>query len=229
MNYGLCADVTYLSEVAAPVTDIDTVRTTAILADDNALVRTGLRAVLTDAGITVLAEAATGPDLLREALRHRPDVLVLGTVSPDILRDMSQALPDTAILLVNAAEEARAVRRALRAGVCGYLPASADGDDIARAVSVVAAGWVIFSRGALSALTGESADCRPFPELTTREFEVLDLVAAGLRNSVIARRLHLAPKTVSNHISNIFVKLGVCDRATAIVRAREAGLGADPG
>ncbi|RDI69260.1 response regulator transcription factor [Nocardia pseudobrasiliensis] len=217
MNYGLCADVTHLSEV----------RTTAILADDNALVRTGLRAVLTDAGITVLAEAATGPDLLREVLRHRPDVLVLGTVSPDTLRDVSQVTPGIAILLVNATEDTQTVRRALRAGVHGYLPASAD--DIARAVSVVAAGWVIFSRAALSALTGESADSRPFPELTTREFEVLDLVAAGLRNSVVARRLHLAPKTVSNHISNIFAKLGVCDRATAIVRAREAGLGVDPG
>ncbi|MGY2062616.1 response regulator, partial [Nocardia gipuzkoensis] len=177
--------------------DIDTVHTTAILADDNALVRMGLRAVLTDAGITVLAEVATEVDLLREAMRQRPDVLVLGTVSPGAgetaLQDVSRAAPNIAILLVNAPEDAQAVRRALRAGVRGYLPASADSDDIARAVSVIAAGWAIFSRAVLSALTcdpgGSRADCRPFPELTTREFEVLDLVAAGLRNSTVAQRL----------------------------------------
>jgi DNA-binding NarL/FixJ family response regulator len=98
-----------------------------------------------------------------------------------------------------------------------------------RAIRGVAAGEAIFGPAIAGRLTelfsGQAHERHPFPDLTCREREVLELIAEGLPNSAIARRLYLAPKTISNHISTIFSKLGVPDRAAAIVRAREAGLG----
>jgi DNA-binding NarL/FixJ family response regulator len=116
----------------------------------------------------------------------------------------------------------------MRAGARGYILKGAGQEDIVRAVRGVAAGEAIFGQNVAHRVLDLLATPRapdPFPDLTTREREVLDLVAAGLGNAIIARRLHLAPKTVSNHISAIFAKLRVADRAAAIVRAREAGLG----
>ncbi|MEV6279375.1 response regulator transcription factor [Nocardia sp. NPDC051832] len=206
-------------------------RTTVLVADENALVREGLRSVLATAGIAVVAEAATGGGVVRDALEHRPDVLVLGAVPEQsrLVRELSRAAPDIGVLMVNAAEDEHAVLAALQAGVRGYLELAAGRDDIVRAVRAVAAGWVIFSPEILGLLTNTVGfeTQRPFPELTSREYQVLDLIAAGQLNSAIARQLRLAPKTISNHISRIFVKLGVPDRAKAIVLAREAGLGRD--
>ncbi|HEV2784441.1 MAG TPA: response regulator transcription factor [Actinophytocola sp.] len=121
------------------------------------------------------------------------------------------------------------MRAALRAGARGFLHKADEADDILRAIRSVAAGAAIFGptiAGRLADLFGgKGPDRHPFPDLTAREREVLDLIAGGLPNATIAGRLHLAPKTVSNHISTIFAKLGTPDRAAAIVRAREAGLG----
>jgi DNA-binding NarL/FixJ family response regulator len=206
------------------------------VADDYTLVREGLRSLLASArGITVVAEVASCRDVVREGVRHRPDVLILGMSMPksgvnSVIRELSRSAPDVAVLVFNATEDDDSVFAAILAGARGYLPKAADQDDIVRAIRAVAAGWAIFSPhiagGLVHALSSSAAaDRRPFPDLTAREFEVLDLLAAGISNAAIATRLHVAPKTVSNHISRIFVKLRVADRAKAIVRARDAGLG----
>ena len=118
---------------------------------------------------------------------------------------------------------------AMRAGAQGYLLKGAEQDEIDRGIRAVVAGEAIFSPGVAQRVLGFFAaspvGADPFPELTVREREVLDLVAAGHRNQAIAEALNLSPKTVANHISAIFVKLAVADRSEAIVRARKGGLG----
>jgi DNA-binding NarL/FixJ family response regulator len=132
-------------------------------------------------------------------------------------------------------EDDESVFAAMRAGASGYLIKGAQQDEIIRAIRSVAAGQAIFgpsvarriitffSSGSRAAPTAE-----PFPGLTTREREVLDLIAAGRSNAAIAQHLVISVKTVSNHISAIFAKLQVADRAEAIIRARQAGLGLNP-
>jgi DNA-binding NarL/FixJ family response regulator len=118
----------------------------------------------------------------------------------------------------------------MRAGARGYLVKGVEQDDIARAIRSVAAGEAIFGPGvAKRVLTFLHSPPHghdvAFPELTPREHEILDLLAAGLNNAAIGRRIGVAPKTVANNVSAIFAKLQVADRSEAIVRARDAGLG----
>jgi DNA-binding NarL/FixJ family response regulator len=123
---------------------------------------------------------------------------------------------------------------AMRAGARGYLLKGADRNEIARALDGVAHGEVVFSAGIASRVLaffaagpGAAATALvPFPDLTEREREILDLVARGLTNAEIARRLVVSDKTVRNHVSNVFTKLQVAGRAEAVARARDAGLGA---
>jgi DNA-binding CsgD family transcriptional regulator len=120
---------------------------------------------------------------------------------------------------------------AMRAGARGYLVKGAEQEEIARAIRAVAAGEAIFGPGVARRVLGFFAAppvvAEPFPELTSREREILDLLASGLPNATIGQRLGLASKTVANNVSAIFTKLQVADRAPAIVRARDAGLGRD--
>ena len=122
---------------------------------------------------------------------------------------------------------------AMRAGARGYLLKGADRQEIARALETVANGEVVFSATLASRVLawfarGGAGAASPFPELTEREREILDLVARGLTNAAIARRLVVSDKTVRNHVSNVFGKLHVADRAEAVARARDAGMGAGP-
>jgi len=207
-----------------------------VLADSHPVVRSGLRALLAPVdGITVVAEATTGRDAIAQSLLHRPDILVLDLQLSDIngvtvIRDVLYGAPSTGVLVFTMSDDNESVCAAIRAGARGYLLQSAEQDEIARAVRGVAAGEAVFGptiarrvAALLPAATGH-AD-HPFPELTARERDVLDLMAAGVRNPAIANQLNLAPKTVSNHISAILAKLRVADRAEAITRARHAGLG----
>lgn len=212
---------------------------TVVLADNHPVVRGGLRALLSATlGIEVVAEAATAREAVREAVLHRPDVLMLDLRMGDragiaAITDVLRSAPGVAVLVFTCVDDEHSVFAAMRAGARGYLLKEASHQDIVRAVRGTAAGEAIFGAPIarritelLSAPTGLVR--RPFSELTSREREVLDLLAGGLPNSAIARRLHLAPKTISNHISAIFGKLRVADRAEAIVRARDAGLGRVP-
>lgn len=208
---------------------------TLVLADEHPVVRSGLRALLESVGeMRVVAEARTGREAVREALLHRPDVLMmdLELAEPDgitAIKEVQRSQPGIAVLVFTMRDDDAAVFTAMRAGARGFIHKDAEQDDIVRAIRGVAAGEAIFGPAIAARLTelfgGQSLDRHPFPDLTSREREVLDLIAEGLPNNAIARRLYLAPKTISNHISTIFSKLGVPDRAAAIVRAREAGLG----
>ncbi|MEV6155478.1 response regulator transcription factor [Nonomuraea sp. NPDC052129] len=206
-----------------------------VLADDHPVVRSGLRALLDSiSGLTVVAEAADGHAAVREAVTHKPDVLVMDIQMPrlngiEATRQIARAAPDVAVLMLTMYEDDDSVFSAMRAGARGYLLKGAQQDEIARAIHAVAAGQAIFGPGVARRVLGFFAAPPtvqdPFPELTGREREILDLIAAGRPNGEIARHLVIAPKTVANHISSIFTKLQVADRAEAIIRARDAGLG----
>jgi DNA-binding NarL/FixJ family response regulator len=207
-----------------------------VVADDHAVVREGIRALLSAVdGYELVGDAGTGSEAVRAAVTLRPDVIVMDIQMPgmtgiEATREISRVAPEVGVLMLTMFEDDESVFAAMRAGARGYVLKGAAPTDMIRAIAAVAAGEAIFGTGvarrALAYLTApRPADSGPFPELTPREREVLGLIATGLSNGAIATRLSLAPNTVGNHISNIFAKLRVASRAEAIVRARSAGLG----
>ena len=208
-----------------------------VLVDDHPVFRIGMAALLDSLpGIRVTGQAASAAQA-RELLGGPVEVdvvlmdLDLGDGSGiDLTRDVVRERPRTAVLVVTMHEDDDAVVASVRAGARGYLVKSAPPDAVERAVRAVAAGEMILSpavaqRAMAYVLGGRTATRVPFPQLTDREREVLDLVAAGHDNAVISRRLSLSPKTVRNHVANVLTKLALPDRSAAIVRAREEGLG----
>jgi DNA-binding NarL/FixJ family response regulator len=207
-----------------------------LLADDHPLVRRGLRAVLAGApDVEVVGEAATGREAIALAAELTPDVILMDLQMPDLsgieaTRAILASQPDARILVVTLFQDDDSVFLALRAGARGYVLKDADEDDLLSAIRAVAGGAAIFSPSIANRLLTLFASPRPsvpelFPELTEREREVLELIAQGLPNPRIAQQLSISVKTVGNHVSIIFGKLQVADRAEAIVRARDAGLG----
>jgi DNA-binding NarL/FixJ family response regulator len=207
-----------------------------VVADDHPIVREGLTALLSSLpGFQVVGVAATGRAAVREVTTTRPDVVVLDLQMPDLdgfaaTRQIVRAAPETAVLVLTMHSDDDSVFTAMRAGARGYLVKGAEQDEIARAIRAVAAGEAIFGPGVAQRVLGffsapPSPNAEPFPGLTAREREILDLLAAGLSNPAIGHRLGVTAKTVANNVSAIFVKLQVADRAQAIVRARDAGLG----
>jgi DNA-binding NarL/FixJ family response regulator len=220
----------------------DTVETEAgslrvLVADDHPFFRDGLRSLLTSSPDTELVgEASTGEEAISLVSELQPDVVLMDIQMPRIsgieaTRKIVQECPRVRILVVTMFEDDGTVFRAMRAGARGYLLKGANYAEMLRALKAVGNGEAIFSPGIATRLTNFFADIRPaslpqvFPELSDREREVLDLIAQGHKNSEIAKRLYLSPKTVRNHVSNILSKLQVVDRTQAIIRAREAGLG----
>ena len=206
-----------------------------VLADDHPVVRAGLAALLGSLpDVEVVAVAADGFGAVKEVVLHRPDVAILDLQMPGqdgfaATREIRRVAPDVAVLVLTMSDDDDSVFAAMRAGARGYLVKGAEQEEIGRAVHAVASGEAIFGPGVAQRVLRFFATpipvADPFPELTAREREILDLLAAGLTNSAIAVRLGLSPKTVANHLSSIFAKLQVADRAQAILRAREAGLG----
>ena len=212
-----------------------------LVADDHPLFRGGLRALLGAVPETELAgEATTGEEAVALAAELQPDVIVMDLQMPGVsgveaTRRVLDTSPHVGVLIVTMFEDDYSVFAAMRAGAKGYVLKDTDEEDILHAIRAVGRGEAIFSpavaRRIIDFFTGVQAGAerdvppRTFPELTAREREVLDLIAQGLSNPEIAARLYLSPKTVRNHVSNIFAKLQVADRAQAIVRARRAGLG----
>jgi DNA-binding NarL/FixJ family response regulator len=216
--------------------------TTAIrvlLVDDHPVFRRGLNALLVSLGtIDVVGEAATGEDAVALAEHLQPDVVVMDLHMPGLggveaTRRITATVPTTGVLVLTMLEDDDSVFAAMRAGARGYLVKGADTPEVIRAITAVADGEAIFgapvAKRVLTFLTRplSAYDQHLFPDLSTREREVLDLIAAGHANTDIAQRLFLSPKTVRNLVSSIFAKLQVADRAHAIVRARSAGLGRD--
>jgi DNA-binding NarL/FixJ family response regulator len=208
-----------------------------VLADDHPPFRAGLRALLASApDMTVLGEAGTGAETILLADTLQPDVILMDLQMPEVTgieatRRILHTSPHIAVLVLTMFEDDDSVFAALRAGARGYLLKGALKADILRAVRAVSRGEAIFgppiARRVLSyfAAPPPSTPAYAFPELTERERDVLDLLAAQQTNQEIAKRLQVTLKTVQNHVSNIFSKLQVAERAQAIARAREAGLG----
>lgn len=211
-----------------------------LVADDHPLFRSGLRALLGALpGTCVVGEATTGHEAVALAADLQPDLVVMDLQMPGLsgieaTRRILERTPSVGVLVVTMFEDEHSVFAAMRAGAKGYVLKDTSEDDMLDAVRAVGRGEAIFSppiaRRVLDFFAGRSArdsavPARAFPELTTREREVLDLIARGLSNPEITAQLYLSPKTVRNHISSIFAKLQVADRSQAIVRARQAGLG----
>ena len=208
-----------------------------LIADDHASFRSGLRALLETAGdLQVVAEASSGPEAVALAADLQPDVVLMDVRMPggdgiDATRRIVDAGPHVAIVILTMDGSDEAVVAGIRAGARGYVLKGAQRAELFRAIRAVASGEAIFGHEVARRLAAYVAPPdragldRPFPELTGREREILDLVARGRSNTEITALLVVSPKTVRNHVSNIFSKLGARDRAEAIVRAREAGMG----
>ncbi|MGY1770278.1 response regulator [Blastococcus sp. SYSU D00813] len=211
----------------------------AVVADDHPVFRQGLRVLLEDLGVEVVAEAADGEEAVAAVRRERPDVVLMDLQMPvlsgiEATRQLVAADPDVRVLVLTMVADDEAVFAAVQAGALGYVLKGAGQAEIGRALAAVAEGQAVYGAAVAQRLrafftAGSGVVARPFPELSDREREVLDLVAGGLPNAAIARRLFLSEKTVRNHITSVFAKLGVRDRAEAVVRAREAGLGGATG
>ncbi|TQS44123.1 response regulator transcription factor [Cryptosporangium phraense] len=209
------------------------------VADDHPMFRAGLRGLIEDsAGLEFAGEASDGAAAVELCRSIAPDVLLMdlrmpGLTGVDATRRIVAEMPGVAVLVLTMVEDDTSLLATLRAGARGYLLKGAAPDEIATAVKAAASGQVLFGAGIADRLTGLLAATRqephPFPELSARERDVLDLLAQGRANPDIARRLGLSEKTVRNNVSAILAKLRVADRPSAIVRAREAGLGARPG
>ena len=208
-----------------------------LIADDHALFREGLGALFLSVPDTeVVGEAATGEEAIAKATGLQPDVVLMDIQMPGIngieaTRRIVRDSPHIGVIVVTMFEDDDSVFAAMRAGARGYVLKGADQDEILKVIRAVASGEAHFGPKIARRLMSYFSALRPaalsevFPELTAREREILDLIAAGKNNQEITRELYLSPKTVRNHISNIFTKLQVADRAQAIIRAREAGLG----
>jgi DNA-binding NarL/FixJ family response regulator len=207
-----------------------------LIADDHPIVRDGLRALLeTTPGIELVGEAMTGDEAVEIARQLRPDVVLMDLAMPgrngiEATREIAAQGLAGAVLILTMFADDESIFAAMRAGARGYLLKDAGHEEMRRAIEGIGNGEAIFGAGVAQRMVGFFARARdlgvqPFPELTDREREVLDELARGSNNATIAARLGISHKTVRNHVSTILGKLMVVDRAQAIVRAREAGLG----
>ena len=209
--------------------------TKVLIADDHPVYLSGLRMLLDMIGtVEVVGEARTGKEALAEIYRLRPHLALMyvnmpGTSGIEVTRTIATRCPDTSVIMLSMLEDRDTFLAAIRAGARGYLVKGASTEDIGQAIGTVRRGGVVFgpevSAWALDYLNKPRESSKPFPELTDRERAVLELVADGLGNATIARRLGLSIKTVRNYLSRLFAKLQIADRTEAAVQARRAGLG----
>jgi len=210
-----------------------------LIADDHPFYRQGVNTMLSVApDIEIAGEVASGDEAIAQTASLQPDVILMDLKMPGIngieaTRRILHTSPHIGVLVLTMFEADESVFSAMRAGARGYLLKDVGQEELVRAIKAVSRGEAIFSPAIAQRLIHYFAALRPatadlaFPELTDREREILQLIAQGHSNAAIAGRLLLRTKTVQNHVSNIFSKLQVADRAHAIVRAREAGLGLD--
>jgi DNA-binding NarL/FixJ family response regulator len=207
-----------------------------VVADDHPVFRSGLRTLVQESPLLeYVGEAADGQQAIALCEQQQPDVILMDIRMPgisgiDATRQIVAARPDTGVLVLTMLEDDTSVFAAMRAGARGYILKGADPDEIIRAITAVAAGEVIFGAALAARMagffrSGSRNTAAAFPGLSTREHDILDLIAAGWSNPAIAGQLALSEKTVRNNVSNILAKLQVADRSAAIIRARDAGLG----
>jgi DNA-binding NarL/FixJ family response regulator len=208
-----------------------------LIADDSDAFRSGLAALLASVDDVALAgEATDGDEAIAAALELQPDVVLMDLNMPgrngiEATRAIVSAAPHIAVLVLTMYEDDESVFSAVQAGARGYLVKGARQAELMRALRSVAEGGAVFGPAIARrmvdffAAAAQAGAAAPFPDLTAREREILDLIARGRANGQIAEQLVLSAKTVRNHVSNIFTKIQVVDRAQAIVKAREAGIG----
>lgn len=212
-----------------------------LIVDDHTLFREGLLAIfLAVSDIEVVGEASGGEEAVEKAQQLTPHVILMDIQMGEMngiaaAARILERMPDTKIIMLTMIEDSESLFAAMMAGARGYVLKGADKSEVLRTIRAVASGDVLFGAAIANRVTDYFRNLNrvqslqpvalPFPELSEREVEVLDRIARGLNNHEIALQLNITVKTVSNHISNIFSKLQVADRAQAIIRAREAGLG----
>jgi len=211
-----------------------------LIADDQVITRSGLRALLSSADeLEIVGEASDGEAAMAMAAKEQPDVILMDLRMPAVngieaTRRIHRASPHIGILILTVFEDDSSVFPAIRAGARGYLLKNSEQEDLLRAIRTVAAGGAVFSPGIAQKVLGYlSAPQVPsttglFDELTERESEILEQIARGKTNAEIAAGLNLSVKTVSNYISNVLLKVHATDRAKLMLMALEAGLGQKP-
>jgi len=210
---------------------------TVLLADDHTVVRQGLRALLAaEEDIEIIGEAESGRQAVVMAKKLMPNVVVMDIAMPllnglEAKRQITKAIPEIKVLVISSDSDDEYVQQLTEAGAAGYLVKQTAANDLIKAIREAKKGNAFFSPSIATRLIDFFAHLQPtalpqaLPELTEREHEILALIAQGESNAAIAKQLALSPKTVSNYVSNIFSKLQVADRAQAMLRARQAGLG----
>jgi DNA-binding NarL/FixJ family response regulator len=213
----------------------DTVR--VLIADDHPLFREGMHGRLDRVSdIAVVGEAASGEEAVELAKELEPHVVLMDIKMPGLngieaTREILRASPRVGVLMLTMFEDDDSLFAAMRAGAKGYLLKDSGGEGVVNAIRAVTSGEAVFGPGVAERIIGffsvprSAAPQRAFPELTEREEGVLSLVAQGKSNQEIARQLFVSLKTVRNHVSHILLKLQVADRAQAVIRARDAGMG----
>lgn len=206
-----------------------------LIADDHTLFREGMRAILSAApDCEIVGEAGDGEGAVAQAIELMPTVVLMDVHMPalsgiEAARRISRDQPQIGIIMLTMYEDDASVFAAMRAGARGYVLKGADKHEVLKTIRAVAAGEALFGPLIARRITrffaqSTTQTAYPFPELTQREREILALISQGKSNAEIAHRLVISPKTLSNHVSSIFNKLQVADRAQAIVKARESGL-----
>ncbi|MFL6132129.1 MAG: response regulator [Nocardioidaceae bacterium] len=211
-----------------------------VIADDHPMFRDGLRAALaTTPEVEVVGDAADGTQLVEIVERTTPDVVLTDLAMPGLdgttaTKRILERHPDVKVIMLTVHAGDEFVFRALRAGASGYLLKDAQREDIVLAVRTVAAGGTVYGGAVGRRISDFFTSNRQrytaevFPDLTPRERDILQLVALGLGNHEIARRLVLSEKTIRNNLAVVLTKLQVHDRAAAVAKARDAGLGGAP-
>jgi DNA-binding NarL/FixJ family response regulator len=215
------------------VSNLETLR--ILIAEDHPLYRKGMISLLQSVReFEVVGEATTGEEAVARAAQLQPDVILMDLQMPEVngieaTRRILQESPNVRVLVVTLFEDDESVFMALRAGARGYVLKDADEEEMVLSIRAVGRGEAIFSPAiatrVLAYFSKPAASPQVFPTLTDREREILNLIARGHPNPSIAKQLSLSTKTIGNYVSNIFTKLQVADRAQAIIRAREAGMG----
>lgn len=212
-----------------------------LIADDHVLFREGVHAILKSVpDIEIVGEAGTGQEALTLASELKPDVILMDIQMPDLngveaTGRIIKTHPDVGIIIVTMLEDDDSLFSAMQAGARGYVLKGADKAEMLKSIRAVVGGEALFGPAIATrllnlfqynrAFSKNASLSSPFPDLTVREREILACIARGDTNAEIAERLTISLKTVRNHVSNIFTKLRVVNRAQAAIRARDAGLG----
>jgi two-component system response regulator NreC len=196
----------------------------AVLADDHNVVRDGLKRVLEEVGVHVVAEASDGLTAVELVLRHRPDLILMDVSMPvmggiDATTRIRRSWPDAPILLLSMYGEERIQREAAKAGAAGYLVKDCSRAELIAAVQRVMAGQVLEPQGGPL----EDDERRPAAELTSRQADILQRLADGDRPKQIARDLRISVRTVNNHLAAAYRNLGVSNRLEAVLEASRLG------